>query len=235
MWRGLEAMLAQIDAPAAYREAAAELSPAVLSWLAVLRFDEYLPADFVVRTRAIGISYGSQSSVVDEIMSDSLIMHSVVLGERGSDLRLAAVAGVGAAEAAVRALGDLAGNLAIAAGGDGTGDRERARELGFFGLDNRFRTWLEMLTLDVDSYDLRTDWEREVHQLISSLGDQLIAAAGIPAWIGREHRGRDGQSRQIDASLAAGWFTAALSKALPLFAALPAATPRVATPAATST
>ncbi len=216
LWRGLEALWSQVGVPERSREPDKGKPPGVLDWIYRLLAEEALPEDFPIRTTAIGIEYGSNNSVIDEMIDDSVLIHAVLLGGHGRALRTAAVDGVTAADRAVQALANLAGNLAVAAGGEATGPRDRAREQGFFALDTAFREWLARLRSDSDPMPERTQWEDRIRQEIAELGRELIESAGIPAWIGREHQGR-----HVDSAQAAIWFDTALAKALPLAFARP--------------
>ena len=219
LWRGLPALLSLADHDKA-GEAAPSLTPGLFRWLEVLTADGLLEDDHPVRTRGVGMAYGSNQSVVDEVVDDALTMHAVLLSERGAELRADAVRAVDVADQAVRALAGLASDLARAAGGspdDADGARDRARERAFFALDAPFRLWLGSLRPGADPDERRQAWERFVDQALRDLADEMLADAGLPAWVGREVRSARG-AHHVDASLAHVWFTAALRKALVLAA-----------------
>jgi CRISPR system Cascade subunit CasA len=67
IWRGLPALL---PGAASHQtgQAAAALAPGVLEWLGHLMSEHRIAQDFPVRVRAIGMIYGSQSSVTDDIV-----------------------------------------------------------------------------------------------------------------------------------------------------------------------
>ncbi len=215
LWRGLPALLPLAEQSDGRGRAEEGLPPLVLDWLARLVEDEHLPDDLALRTRAIGVEYGSNSSVIDELVDDALLVHAVLLGEHGVALRRCALDAVEAAKNAADALVNLAGNVAAAAGGDVDGPRERARELAYFALDAPYRTWLASLVPGADAHGRRTVWERHVDRTVRGLGAEMLENAGAPAWVGREVHGRQG-SRHVSSSLAEAWFRAALRKALVL-------------------
>jgi CRISPR system Cascade subunit CasA len=155
------------------------------------------------------MAYGSNNSVVDEVVDDAVLLHVGVLSD--PPLRGAAVEAVADADRAVLALAGLAGNLAAAAGGETDPARTSARELGYFALDSPYRRWLAELKPGVDVVGQRTSWQEECRQLIGRLGADLVTEAGNPAWVGREHMGR-----HVDTGLAEVWFWSALRKSLPL-------------------
>lgn len=207
-WRGLSAMLPSGSAQRA--GGAMTLSPAMSEWLAVLQVHGLVPGDYVVRTRAIGIAYGSNNSVVDELIDDELSLTVAVLRAEDRALGLAAVAAVDAADASVKALGSLARNLQEAAGGDGAGAADRARELGFAALDAPFRRWVADLGPDSDLLAVEADWHRQVRRLIRGLADELLESSGPAAW-----RGRVVNKHQLDSARADVFFSTALVKAIP--------------------
>lgn len=222
LWRGLAALLPQgVARPA---EGAPSLPPTVLRWIAQLRDANALPADLVVRTRAVGLAYGSQNAVVAELVDDELLLHAVLLGEQGQALRAAALAAVTAAEGAANAVGWLADNLAAAAGGDGAGQRVEAQEMFYFALDAGFRRWLAGLRTDTAPLEAQRAWETFVYGQARAEERQLLAAAGPGAWVGRIVQSRAG-GRRVDAAVASLWFRAALRTALPLVAVPPASAP----------
>src|SRR5690606_21034958 len=71
IWRGLESLLPAAAAPQSSGPAE-RVSPGVLGWLGHLCMNRALPRDFPVTIRAVGMIYGSQSSVVDDVVHDSL-------------------------------------------------------------------------------------------------------------------------------------------------------------------
>jgi CRISPR system Cascade subunit CasA len=207
-WRGLAALL---PAGAAQRPAgAATLPPAMSNWLALLQVHGLVPSNYVVRTRAVGIVYGSMNSVVTELIDDELSMSVAVLQSEHRALGLAAADAVSAAEAAVRVLGSLARNLKEAAGGDGTGAADRARELGFAALDAPFRRWVAELGPDSDLIEVEESWHRQVRRIVRGLADELLESSGPVAW-----RGREVNQRHLDSARADVVFTTALVKAVP--------------------
>lgn len=211
LWRGLEGLLVDGEEgglPVRKR-------PLVLRWLDRLVAEEVLPLDLVLRTRAVGMAYGSNNSVVAEVVDDALAVHAVLLGERGAELRAAAVDAVRASEEGVQALGWLAANLARAAGGDPEGSRDRAREQGYFALDRPYRSWLADLAVDKNPENELTGWHVDVRQLLERLAADLVNSAGTPAWTGRVTSSGRGPDRLVTAPLAEAWFRATLRRALP--------------------
>lgn len=210
-WRGLSALLSPRTAAATGADAASSLPPSTFTWIARLRNDGVLEADYVIRPRAIGIAYGSNNSVIDEIIDDELSMSIALLDHQRSGLRAEAEVAVAAAEAGARALGQLAGDLAQASGGEPDGAQSRAQELGYAQLDGPFRAWLAKLGPTTPSHSAQKAWQGTAWRLLAELGSELVAETSPAAWIGREVRKRD-----VNAPLSDIRFRAALRRALPV-------------------
>lgn len=202
IWRGLAAILEH------NRNGTQEtLRPVVLDWLSEARSDGVLEDSYQIRTRAIGMQYGSQSATTTEVVDDAVSLSVLLLGESGRELRAEAIAAVRDAEEAARALGNLAYNLAEAAGGDGTGPRAQAQEVAYARLDGPFRTWLAGLVPGTSPTEARTRWQIDVLRMVRDLGRDMIEHAGPAAW-----RGRTVRDRHVSTPEADGWFQFQLRK-----------------------
>jgi CRISPR system Cascade subunit CasA len=209
IWRGLQSMLPDI-ARSQGSEAPDRLTAKVTEWLAVLVTENTLVRSYPLRMRTIGMTYGSQSSTTDEIVDDALSLQAVLVGRDAVALKGAVVACVEASELAARALGNLAGNLARAAGGPPDGPRARATETGYAALDPLFRTWLAHLGPDADSDEQQTDWHHTADGAIRVLADELVATASPASWVGRKQGGQFVSTAHADR-----WFRRQLREALP--------------------
>lgn len=209
IWRGLAALLQDTWRHAQGRDAAGYLRPAVLNWLDTARGHGLLDDGYQVRTRTIGMEYGSQSSTTAEIIDDAVSVSVVLLGEAGRELLATAVDAVNDADAAAWELGLLAANLAEAAGGDGGGPRDRAREIAYAELDRPYRKWLAELGPATSPIDARTLWQQQAAGIIRPLGRELVERAGPVAWRGREVRDRHVSTPEADL-----WFRRRLRKTL---------------------
>ncbi|MET7394297.1 type I-E CRISPR-associated protein Cse1/CasA [Dactylosporangium sp. NPDC005572] len=215
LWRGLHTLLPLAPSPGS--EPQQRLSPLVQQWLARLTVTGVVEPDRRVLHRAVSVTYGTQNAVVDEVYGDSLTMN-VLLADEQSPLRTAALDAAGDADAAVRVLRTLAANLVRAAGGSGTetGAADRAAEDAYSLLDRLFRDWLAGLGPASDLADVRTTWQRRVRRAVRQIGDDLVAAAGPDAWVGRLVADRNGVEVHYSTSQAEVWFLRSLAKALPM-------------------
>ncbi|MFG2312969.1 type I-E CRISPR-associated protein Cse1/CasA [Streptomyces sp. NPDC048566] len=212
-WRGLEALVADRTQMSQSQQAAAYLRPRVLDWIARLVSEGYLERNYLVRARTVGAVYGTQQSVIDDIVDDRLAMPVVLLHRRERTHARQAVAAAGDADRAVRAVGDLAADLARAAGADADGPQKTACAGGFDLLEEPFRRWLASLADTADPFAQREMWQHQVWRLLTRLGAGLLDAAGAAAWQGRTVTGPKG-IHWLNAALADTWFRARLAKAL---------------------
>lgn len=215
-WRGLGALVAgRVPGAEQRTEAAAIVRPRVLDWAARLSVEGDLPTTFLIRARLIGAVYGTQQSVIDEVIDDAVTMPLVLLHKVDDRLGQAAINAVADAEAAVTVLGDLAADLATAAGAAPAQPRTSARALGFGSLDHPFRAWLAALKPGNDPLERRQDWQRQTHRAVIRLAEQLLHQAGDAAWEGRIIETRTGQKLWLTASRADLNFRVRLRKVLP--------------------
>jgi CRISPR system Cascade subunit CasA len=210
-WRGLAALLPVAATTWIGRDAAESLPPATLGWLNVAQYRAWIDPALAVRTRVVGVVYGTNDSSVEEIVADQMSSRVALLRAGEGTLGEQAVVAVRRCEEAARALKNLAGNLVRAAGGDDEGPRARAEEIAFAALDAPFRRWVSGLEPGSDLGDVQQAWQVDVARIVRQLAEELVEQSGPAAW-----RGRMVQNRHVDAGLADAWFRAALRTALPL-------------------
>ncbi|WP_186779838.1 type I-E CRISPR-associated protein Cse1/CasA [Streptomyces salinarius] len=213
-WRGIAALLSDRLQDTIGAKGPSWLRPRILEWVARLVTEGHLPRRFLIRTRVVGARYGTQQSVIDEVIDDRLEMPVVLLHAQDPAYATQAVAAAEDADRAVRILGDLAANLARARGSEQEGPKTSARVEGFDALDHPYRGWLSGMAKAPDPFEYRRIWQRQVGHTVGRLGDRLIAAAGDAAWEGRIHTDHKGGTHWLNAGLADVWFRGSLAKAL---------------------
>lgn len=209
IWRGLQSLLPGTSSRQR-AEGAPSLAPGIMEWLSHLALDELIDNERTVQVRTIGMIYGAQSSVTEDVIDDSLALRAILARQDAEWLAQIAVACVEAADHAATALGNLAGDLAAAAGGDGTGPRSRAKEIAYAQLDRPYRDWLRGLGSDSDATAVQGHWHTTAWRIIQAAGRGLLANASPACWEGRVVRGR-----VLTAAHAADRFASALYEALP--------------------
>ncbi|MET9111116.1 type I-E CRISPR-associated protein Cse1/CasA [Streptomyces zhihengii] len=212
-WRGVEALVTNRPAPSQGSEPPAFLRPAVLEWVARLATGGHLERGFLVRARVIGATYGTQQSVIDEIVDDAVSLDIVLLHRQDRRYAEQAIAAVDDADRVVMAVGDLATNLAQAAGTETEGPRATARDQTYGLLEAPYRAWLRDMTAADDPFEQRAVWQRRLHEIAVDVGDRLMAAAGDAAWQGRTVQLKKGPE-WLNSALAGKWYRSALTKAL---------------------
>ena len=224
-WRGLGSLLParQRDTATGKRGEPPAALPGVAGWFArVITSTEIAPGR-LIRLRLVGAVYGTQQSVVDEIVDDSVVLPVITLHEKNPVYGAAAVDAAHEAELAVAALGQLAGNLARAAGTHPLSPVDAARDLGFGTLDGPYRAWLKDLLAYPDPVTARQEWRLTVRRHVLRLGRQLLASAGPAADEGRITDIPGIGTRLMDAGRAHNWFIHRLNRVLPPAGERPAA------------
>jgi CRISPR system Cascade subunit CasA len=189
IWRGLQSLLPGAS-PRQGKTGATYVAPGILEWLGSLALDGKIRDDLGVRVRTVGMKYGSKSSVVDDITNDTLALQAILARQDAGALVEVVRSSVQASEAAARALGNLAGDLAAAAGGEGTGPRSRAIERMYADLDGPFRRWLASVGPASDALDIQIEWHRTAAVLVGEAGRELTSRISPACWEGRTVRGR---------------------------------------------
>ncbi|NTW42023.1 MAG: type I-E CRISPR-associated protein Cse1/CasA [Cellulomonadaceae bacterium] len=213
VWRGLNALLPLVAPRGKADGGQPFVTAAVVEWAA-----EALQATARVALRTTGVVYGTQNASVEDMLDDRLVVPVAVLSDEHPALAQAAIDAVDSTEAAVRAVGYLAQNLARAAGGrepkllDGV--RDEAQRQAYTALDGPYRAWLAGLDAEFDPLVQRERWHREAAALVRQVGAQLVESAGPDAWVGREVALGSG-SRHVSTAEADGQFRRAVDQALP--------------------
>lgn len=208
VWRGLGGILGETT-----HLVSEGLPLGTLEWLAALEQAEAFDGRARITAHAVGIEYGSNFSVIDDVYDDAVAVRAVTLADR--ETRALVADAVHDADLGARATGDLAKNLALAAGGSEDGVREAARERVYHELDRAFRAWLAALEPTSRPDEPRRAWQRTVRSTCIEIADELIRSAGVPALTGRVVPMRTGE-RLLNAPLAEVYFRNDLRRALTL-------------------
>lgn len=168
------------------------LVPGVLTWASFLSSSnggKHLPHDSRLKVHATAIEYGTQSSVVTELIDDSLTLSSFLLSEEGDVATHVAESCMERTDEAVaKALGGFAFRLRLAAGDDSTraeGAGNAAKAEAYFELDAPFRSWLADLDPATDLLLAESHWNDLARTILIRLARQLIEEAGPGAIVGR--------------------------------------------------
>lgn len=211
LWRGISTLLPTVVNT---QEKLDALPCKSLVWASRQAERGVLPTNQMMRIQTSGVTYGPQMASWDEIFSDQLTFSIQLADTDDSAAKEVVYAAVGRAAEAVRSLGDLAGNLAVAAGGDSAGPSEAAKAQGYSALDAPFREWLSGFDPSGDIEDALADWTSTTRRIVLSAGDKVLAEASPAAFVGRVVQ-RNNKSHLINTGQADAWFRRSLNKALP--------------------
>lgn len=216
LWRGMATLLPSTAGRSTSKTE--RQNPKLTAWVSDLVRRKVVPNRSAVHLRAVGIEYGTQNAIVDEVFADSVTTAAAAFDTDHPELAVAIADSIDDADKAVFALRNLASNLRQAAGDrDGTdGARVNAGSDAYAALDPEFRRWLSLLGPDTDIDIARAAWQTRVYQIISGIGAHLVDSAGAIAWRGRDLDPGADNPRTINSPLAEIYFRRRLAKDLPL-------------------
>jgi len=177
MWRGIAALLPSRSGNALTASGSKYLTPSVLRWIDTLRNDGALDDRAVIRTRAFGIEYRSNSTMISEIIDDALSMQVALLGADAAALGEQVEQAVQSTDKLVWTLGTLAADVAAASGGDPEGPQQEVMTSAYAALDAPFRSWLAELGSDTDPLLARADWDATAQSVVRGLARSVVESA----------------------------------------------------------
>ena len=189
MWRGLESLIPGAS-PREDRVKTAVVSryraPGVSEWIGELLKEEVLsPAD-PVKYRASGVQLGTQQSVIDELIDDSISLPAPLFTPSAISLRNMVVSAARLADDLARHFGYFAANLAKAAGADLTdGEESKAREQLYSAVGMAYQHWILSVSPETISDDER-EWSSLLYEISENEKKLLIAAVPRTAYVGRQ-------------------------------------------------
>ncbi len=190
LWRDFPVLVSQIEAGR---------QPGVIKWLARLK-EEGLIKQKHFRFQTASVKYGEKDFFVGDVFGDSLSFNAGLLTSLGEKWLHRIIDELTVTEMLVWQLGQLARNLAMAAGGaDGTEQGKAAREQAYHRLGAPFRRWLE--GIDPVSADDRVDevceqWWAQARGIVRSIGEELISQTGPQAFVGRDIEDKKKKTRR---------------------------------------
>lgn len=220
LWRGLDSL---------FGDKSREDTPSVLEsgverWVSYLASRDggcQLNQEYLLGVHAVGLEYGTQNSVITNIVNDKLELSAFLLSHEGGSLVGLAKECAASTSDAIYALGDFAANLCRASGGSGVGEidgaKQSSRARAFFEIDSLFRLWLAHLDESSDIDSERANWNEIARSVMRADAADLLSEVEANAVIGAPVRGKSKmKSEWMTASRAEALFDGALKKALPL-------------------
>ena len=206
LWRGLPSLLALADG--------GKLRPGVIRWMSELQ-DAQSSEDWRLNVRIVcqGVSYGTQSSVVDDAITDSVDLRATLL-RKDSEAVLKMLDVIERTDQAVGVLVRFVQNVERAQGDkrryDSFSDsaaqasREDVREGAYDALDALYRARIaEFPDEGVDEYCLA--WRKEAQFVLRRLAN---------AYVSRRHVSCFSEHDDVSVGQALAWFEGGLVKAL---------------------
>lgn len=183
LWRGMTALLA--TRPHLQQTVSA---PRMLAQIADLQAEGHLPADLPLQVLAVGVTYGNQSAIVEDVVVDTIPLPLAALSP-DSDVRRLLLEVVEQAEGLRSAANTLADNLRQAAGGDKL-PWDKSLRLGEI-LINEFSPVLRRMLAGLQRQPDRVDdaehaWKITVRQLARQVAEHELAATPVTAFLGRK-------------------------------------------------
>ncbi|MCH9276192.1 type I-E CRISPR-associated protein Cse1/CasA [Bifidobacterium amazonense] len=200
LWRGLPLLLATHDSgnPTGGDDF---IRPYSLKWLSKACPERSIP----VRLHAFGVEYGNNDAVIDATVDDTLDISLVVLTTDNPQMGQMIQDAVDKTDQGIRALRNLAANIALSEGKPTEAPQQRAAELGYSAFDGAFRQWLRGIDHDDNPETLSRDWYSQARQLLQRLGSHLAGQASPKAIVGRDVN-VNGTTQHYSAALAEIWF-----------------------------
>lgn len=215
LWRSAEALMLEKNVSNQSGEADRYLAPGVLRHL--VNLDDDLDSHKSVSIRAIGMQYGTQQAVTDEVFDDSLAVEIGVLTAAGRHIRVLIVDVVAETIEACKAVGLFAADIARAAGGDNdiqVARRDVARERAYAAIDLQFRQWLHSLHAESDTEEAHRRWHETARAVLKEIETALVDSAPPGAIRGRDFEHERGKKRRLNVGTASTYFNSRLKRAL---------------------
>ena len=180
LWRDFSALFVQKDG---------NRLPGIVNWIKRLAEEDILDL-LNVNFQTASVKYDDKSSSVHDVFSDTISLNAGILKQKGEDWIYRIVEEISTTALLVNHVGDLAQDLAKAAGHeDGDGDKSAAIEQAYFRLDNPFRNWLADIDPDNDNerkQEVCEEWWYTSRKIVRDIGQELISQVGQQAFVGRK-------------------------------------------------
>ncbi|MFF0389985.1 type I-E CRISPR-associated protein Cse1/CasA [Kitasatospora sp. NPDC004615] len=232
-WRGLDALLA----PTRQNTEGLFETSILLDEVSALREIGTLDADYPLRVETFGVVYGTQSSVIEDVIHDSIPLPVLALSQ-DSEAHQLLLDAAEQAERLAHAVNNLSADLRRAAGTDPIpwDKGQRPGEVLLHGLDPLVRRLIAGVRAAGTGEDVldqgRLAWEQAAHRQVWDVASTLLLAAPAGTFDGRtlEQGGRAGRTQTYKLGAAFANFLRQVNEILPRHAnsALQAAAGRAA-------
>lgn len=217
-WRSLPTVVPQLAPPAPKKsvdrksEVDAFRPPAIMRWLQYLTHKEFIDYSQLMPLKIVGVEYGSNNSVISNIMADELTIPASILADNGDTARLNLRKALTQSEDLGRELGFFAKNLATASGlPSGDAARDDARSVFYSRAGQEFREWISDSSLDRD--ESQQDWSNRIGRIAQDMANELVINAPETVVAGRE----TSEGNRMDLGIAVRRLDTVLRRTVPLY------------------
>ena len=176
LWRGADALLTRLSSSQEKQNKPATVIRQISS-------GKYFSPDTKTKIQLVGVVYGTQSSIVEETIDESVTLELGILTEQGAEISAMVRDNIQLTMEAAKALGQYAGNLLRAAGKEYE-FRPSVTESILHRMEDEFRSWLADLSVSDDVSAQAAAWQSKVRRIVENEADQLAVSAGPKAAIG---------------------------------------------------
>lgn len=181
LWRDFTALVSQ---------SGAGRRPGVIGWLARLKAEGLVPRSHF-RFQTAAVKYGDKDFFIDDVFGDSISFNADLLTSLGESWINRILEEIDTADKLADQAGQLAKNLALAAGDtDGKAQRNASKEQAYYLLDEPFRRWLEGIDPSRDDdrkEEVCDQWWVQAKRIVQDLGKELVKQSGPQAFTGRHY------------------------------------------------
>ena len=176
LWRGADALLTRLSFSQEKQNKPATVIRQISS-------GKYFSPDTKTKIQLVGMVYGTQSSIVEETIDESVTLELGILTEQGAEISAMVRDNIQLTMDAAIALGQYTGNLLRAAGKEYE-FRPSVTESILHRMEDEFRSWLADLSVSDDVSAQAAKWQSKVRRILEGEADQLAVSAGPKAAIG---------------------------------------------------
>ena len=176
LWRGADALLTRLSSSQEKQNKPATVIRQISS-------GKYFSPDTKTKIQLVGMVYGTQSSIVEETIDESVTLELGILTEQGAEISAMVRDNIQLTMDASISLGQYAGNLLRAAGKEYE-FRPSVTESILHRMEDEFRSWLADLSVSDDVSTQAAKWQSKVRRILEDEADQLAVSAGPKAAIG---------------------------------------------------
>ena len=175
LWRGADALLTRLSSQEKQNKPATVIRQ--------ISSGKYFSPDTKTKIQLVGMVYGTQSSIVEETIDESVTLELGILTEQGAEISAMVRDNIQLTMDAAIALGQYTGNLLRAAGKEYE-FRPSVTESILHRMEDEFRSWLADLSVSDDVSAQAAKWQSKVRRILEGEADQLAVSAGPKAAIG---------------------------------------------------